>query len=264
MPRKRQSDPVVIRTFAVRHSAPYTIPAHTHTWSQLIYSHTGAITVHTAAGSWVVPPERGVWVPAGMTHSIEMSGQVSMRSLYFAPGLSAGLTRRRLPKACSVVNISPLMRELILHASGGGGLDRRIPAQAHLVAVILDQISTLDQVPLQLSVPRDTHAARAAEILRADPGGPGGARSLDRLARETGASKRTLERRFRAETGMGLGRWRQQLRLLQALRLLAEGQAVTSVALEVGYQSTSAFISMFKKAMGSTPFRYRAAYQSSR
>jgi AraC-like DNA-binding protein len=155
------------------------------------------------------------------------------------------------------------MRELILHASGGGGLDRRVPEQAHLIAVILDQISTLDQVPLQLSVPRDAHAARAAEILRADPGGPGGTRSLDRLARETGASKRTLERRFRAETGMGLGRWRQQLRLLQALRLLAEGQPVTSVALEVGYQSTSAFISMFKKAMGSTPFRYRAAHRSS-
>jgi AraC-like DNA-binding protein len=113
-------------------------------------------------------------------------------------------------------------------------------------------------------VPRDMHAARAAEILRADPGGPGGVRSLDRLARETGASKRTLERRFRAETGMGLGRWRQQLRLLQALRLLAEGQPVTSVALEVGYQSTSAFISMFKKAMGSTPRRYRTTYQSRR
>jgi AraC-like DNA-binding protein len=261
----RQS--VVIRTHAVRHTAPYTIPPHAHTWGQLIYAEAGAITVHTTAGSWVVPPERGVWVPAGMTHSIEMSGHVSMRSLYFAPGLARGVARKRFPRACSVVDVSRLLSELIVHAngaSGGGALDRRIPAQAHLIAVILDQISTLDQVPLQLSVPRDTHAARAAEILRADPGGPGGARSLDRLARETGASKRTLERRFRAETGMGLGRWRQQLRLLQALRLLAEGQPVTSVALEVGYQSTSAFISMFKKAMGSTPRRYRTTYQSRR
>jgi len=255
-------DPIVIRTLAVRHTAPYTIPPHSHTWSQLIYSHTGAITVHTTVGSWVVPPERGVWVPAGMTHSIEMSGEVSMRSLYFAPGLLAGVARRRLPKACSVVSVPPLLRELILHAngpSGGGALDRTVTAHAHLIAVILDQIHALGEVPLQLSVPRDIRAARAAEILRSDLGGLSGTRSLDRLARETGASKRTLERRFRAETGMALGRWRQRLRLLQALRLLAEGQPVTSVALEVGYQSTSAFISMFKKAMGATPFRYRAS-----
>jgi AraC-like DNA-binding protein len=267
MSRTRQSDPVVIRTFAVQHTAPYTIPSHTHSWSQLIYAHAGAITVHTAAGSWVVPPERGVWVPAGMTHSIEMSGNVSMRSLYFAPSLAQGRARKRFPKACSVVNVSPLLRELIVLANGpggGGALDRGVPTQAHLIAVILDQMSELGEVPLQLTVPRDTHAARAAEILRADPGGPAGARSLDRLARETGASKRTLERRFRAETGMGLGQWRQQLRLLHALRLLAEGQPVTSVALEVGYQSTSAFISMFKKAMGSTPRRYRTTYQSIR
>jgi AraC-like DNA-binding protein len=249
MTRTRQRDPVVIRTYQVRHTAPYTIPIHTHTWSQLIYAHEGVITVRTARGSWVVPPERGVWVPAGMTHSIEMSGQVSMRSLYFAPAFA----RKRLPKECSVVNISPLMRELILHVGTGAALDRSVPVQAHLIAVILDQMSLLDEVPLQLSVPRDVHAARAAEILRGDPGET---RSLDRLARETGASKRTLERRFRAETGMGLGRWRQQLRLLHALRLLAEGQPVTSVALDVGYQSTSAFISMFKKAMGETPFRY--------
>jgi AraC-like DNA-binding protein len=259
MPVIRQ-DPVVIRTYAVRHTGPYTIPTHTHTWSQLICAHQGVITVHTARGSWVVPPERGVWVPAGMTHSIEMSGQVSMRSLYFAPSLERGLARKRFPKTCSVVEVSPLLRELIAHASGAGAaaLDRNIPVQARLIAVILDQISALAEVPLQLSVPRDASAARAAEILRTDPGDP---RSLDRLARETGASKRTLERRFRTETGMGLGRWRQQLRLLHALRLLAEGQPVTSVALEVGYQSTSAFISMFKKAMGSTPFQYHQRAQ---
>lgn len=241
----------MIRTYPVRHSAPFTIPTHTHTWSQLIYAEAGAITIRTAVGSWVVPPERGVWVPAGMTHSIEMSGQVSMRSLYFAPGFR----RRMLPKICSVVGISPLLRELILHVSTGAPLDRSVPAQAHLIAVILDQIGMLTEVPLQLAVPRDAHAAKAAEILRRDPGET---RSLDRLARESGASKRTLERRFRAETGMGPGRWRQQYRLLHALRLLAEGQSVTAVALDVGYQSTSAFISMFKKATGATPFRYRA------
>src|SRR5580692_10974597 len=103
MPIKRQPESVVIRTFAAGHSAPYTIPNHTHTWSQLIYASAGVITVHTSQGSWVVPPERGVWVPAGVTHAIEMSGLVSIRTLYFAPGFG----RRRLPGTCSVVNVSP-------------------------------------------------------------------------------------------------------------------------------------------------------------
>jgi AraC-like DNA-binding protein len=250
MSKTRQSDSVVIRTYASGHSAPYTIPPHTHDWSQLIYASAGVITVHTDRGSWVVPPERGVWVPPGVTHSIEMSGTVAIRSLYFAPGFA----RRRLPGTCSVVNISPLMRELILHSTSIGALDRAVPAHARLIAVMLDQIRTLAEVPLQLSMPREPRAARAAEILRADPGRAG---SLDHIAREAGASKRTLERGFRAETGMGFGRWRQQLRLLHSLRLLAEGQPVTSAAVEAGYQSTSAFISMFKRALGSTPFRYR-------
>jgi AraC-like DNA-binding protein len=248
--KKRQTHEVVVRTYAFGHSGGYTIPPHHHDWSQLIYASAGVMTVRTVHGAWVVPPERGVWVPAGVIHSIQMSGSVSVRTLYFAPGFA----RRRLPKACTVVNVSPLVRELILHATKIGALDRGVAAHARLIGVMLDQIQTWSEAPLDLAMPRDPRALRAAEILRAEPGGTG---SLDRIARAAGASKRTLERRFRAETGMGLGRWRQQLRLLHALRLLGEGEPVTTVALEAGYRSASAFISMFKKALGATPFRYR-------
>ncbi len=248
----RQVPRIVVRTFAFGHSGGYTIPPHHHDWNQLIYASSGVMTVRTERGAWVVPPERGVWVPAGVTHSIQMSGAVSIRTLYFAPAFA----RRRLPRACSVVNVSPLMRELILHATKIGSLDRNVAAHARLIGVMLDQIKTWSEAPLDLTMPRDPRALKAAEILRREPGETG---SLDRIARASGASKRTLERRFRAETGMGLGRWRQQLRLLHALRLLAEGEAVTTVALEAGYRSTSAFISMFKKAVGSTPFQYRGA-----
>jgi AraC-like DNA-binding protein len=111
----------------------------------------------------------------------------------------------------------------------------------------------MPEMPLDLAMPSDPRARRAAELLRANPG----TASLDSIARAAGASKRTLERMFRLETGMGLGRWRQQLRLSHALRLLAQGEPVTSVALESGYQSTSAFIAMFRRALGTTPFRYR-------
>jgi AraC-like DNA-binding protein len=253
MPRKRHTDPIVVRTYAFGHSAGFTIPPHHHDWSQLIYASAGVMTVHTSYGSWVVPPERGVWVPAGVTHSIEMSGQVSMRTLYFAPGFAP----RRLPGTCCVVNVSPLMRELILHAITMGALNRGIAVHARLIGVIVDQIRTLPEAPLELAMPRDARARRAAELLRANPGPS----SLDGIARVAGASKRTLERRFRSETGIGLGRWRQQLRLLHALRLLAGGEPVTSVALEAGYQSTSAFISMFKRALGTTPFKYGTTHK---
>jgi len=249
MPKTRHADSIVLRTYAFGHSSGYTIPPHKHDWSQLICAAAGVMTVHTTAGSWVVPPERGVWVPGGVMHSIEMSGQVSVRTLYIAPAFA----QRRLPKTCTVINISPLMRELVLHAVTLKTLDCAVPAQARLIGVLVDQIHAMPEIPLDLAMPVDPRARRAAELMRANPG----TSSLDRVARDAGASKRTLERKFSAETGMGLGRWRQQLRLLHALRLLAQGEPVTSVALESGYQSTSAFISVFKRVLGTTPFRYR-------
>jgi AraC-like DNA-binding protein len=121
--------------------------------------------------------------------------------------------------------------------------------------VLLDQLEALPTIPLQLPVPRDPRAVRVAEWLRKNPDAPG---LLKQVARRAGASVRTLERLFRAETGMTFGKWRQQLRLLHALRELAAGRPVTVVALEVGYDSPSAFIAMFRSALGTTPTRYFA------
>lgn len=251
MPRKRQADPALIRTFAMTFASGFTMESHRHEWSQLIYASSGVMTVWAEEASWVVPPERGVWVPAGVTHSIEMSGRVAMKSIYFAPGFGRG----RLPRACSVVHVTPLMRELILQTCTLGALLRESPAHVRLSRVIVDQIETLPEIPLELAMPRDARACRVAEMLRRSPSSGD---SLERIASSAGASKRTIERRFREEAGMGLGQWRKQSRLLHALRLLAAGEPVTSVALDSGYQSTSAFIAMFKKALGTTPFRYRS------
>jgi len=128
-----------------------------------------------------------------------------------------------------------------------------VVADRRLAHVILDQLETLPAEPLQLPMPRDPRARKAAERLQADPGDPS---SLAEAARATGASKRTLERLFLEETHMTLGRWRLRLRLLEALRLLAEGHSVTRVALDVGYQSPSAFVSVFRRELGTTPARY--------
>jgi AraC-like DNA-binding protein len=242
---------IVVRSFAVRHSNRHTIPPHSHDWHQLIYCSEGVMWVHTAQGEWVVPPNRAVWVPAGIEHSIEMSGRVLMQTLYFATQISGAL-----PRYCCAVNVSPLLRELIVHTVVLGTLDQHDRALTHLIGFLVDQLRALSAIPLQLPLPSDERAMRVVVWLKEHPDNPG---LIKQMAKKVGVGARTLERLFQKETGMTFGKWRQQLRLLHALRLLANGRSVTAVALDVGYDSASAFIVMFKRILGATPHRYFAS-----
>jgi AraC-like DNA-binding protein len=241
-------DTIVVRSFAVRHTHDHVIAPHAHDWHQLIYASEGVIWVQTAQGDWVVPPNRAVWVPAGALHGIEMTGSVFVQTLYLARSVSSAL-----PDHCCAVNVSPLLRELIRHTVRLGMLDANEPARACLIGVLVDQLSALPTIPLQLPWPADERAQRAAAWLRAHPDDAG---AIKQVAKRVALSARTLERLFRKETGLTFGKWRQQLRLLQALRLLAARKPVTAVALDVGYESASAFIAMFKRTLGVTPYRY--------
>jgi AraC-like DNA-binding protein len=257
MSRKRQAPilrtkldgTILVRTFGVTFAGSHTIAAHTHTWDQLTYATEGVLSVRTVQGTWVVPPHRAVWVPAGVEHTEVYSGPVKARSLYFVPQFS-----RFNRKDCTAMNVSPLLRELILAAISIGALDSAVPEQRRLIDIILDQFDTLSAVPLQLRSPRDPRAVRVAELLEADPASND---SLGTIAKRAGASTRTVERLFRSEAGVSFQQWRQRLRLIHALRLLAAGQSVTSVALEVGYSSTSAFIAMFRRELHTTPRQIR-------
>jgi len=226
----------------------HTIPQHFHPEDQLIFASEGVMTLRTDQGTWVVPPLRAVWIPARTAHSVTISGQVSMRTLYFLPRLVKGF-----PKKCFVMNVTPLLRELILHACTFKRLNRKAPVQKRILEIIVDQLQAVHSIPLQLPHPADARAMRIVQALLADPGEP---KTLETLCKDCGASKRTIERIFRAETKMTFGKWRQQLRLLHALQLLASGEKVTAAALDAGYGSPSAFISMFKKQLGATPTRY--------
>jgi AraC-like DNA-binding protein len=250
MPKMRQhpTSDLVVRTLAAGYSSGTVLDHHTHDWAQLVYACEGVMSVHTEQGTWVVPSHRGVWIPAGVEHSIAMSGWVSMRTLYMAPALV-----RTLPRRCCVLAVPPLLRELILHTVAQGALRRDLPEQRHLIEFLLDRLRALPAVPLELPMPRDARALRVAQRWQDDPGAVG---SVDALLTAAGASRRTLERIFQRETGMSLGRWRQQARLLHAMRLLARGEAVTTTALEVGYESPSAFIAAFSLVLGTTPGRY--------
>ena len=241
-------DPVT--TLTHEFSNHHQIPRHVHPEHQLIYACRGVMTGWTLAGSWIVPPQRAVWIPAETPHAITMHGAVSMRTLYVQPRLL------RLSANCCVVNVSPLLRELILHACTFPVLRKRVRSQANLIDMILDQLRVVEISPLQLIHPSDPRAARIAEALSKDPGDT---RSLEAICERAGASRRTIERIFLSETNMSLGRWRQQLRLACSLRLLATGEKITRVAFETGYSTPSAFIAMFRKALGTTPRRYFGA-----
>jgi AraC-like DNA-binding protein len=250
---------LVIRTLAVGYPSGLTLEHHAHDWAQLVYASEGVMTVQTDEGTWVVPSHRAVWIPAGVGHSIAMSGWVSMRTLYMLPRLVGALPRR-----CCVVAVSPLLRHLILQVIALGMLRRDMPEQRRMATVLVDQLRLLPAAPLELPLPRDARALRAAVRLRDQPGERA---LLEEIARAAGASRRTLERIFQSETGMSLGRWRQQARLLHAMRLLAGGQPVTSAALEVGYDSVSAFIATFASVFGTTPgqfYRERVQLETAR
>jgi len=160
---------------------------------------------------------------------------------------------QNLPRTCCVVNVSSLLRELILHACKSPQMSRRSKTHAHLIDILVDQLETVQAIPLQLPAPSDPRAVRVAETLQRDLGE---SRSLAAACKQAGASKRTIERLFQEETRLSLGEWRQQLRLLRSLQLLAAGEKITHAALEAGYSTPSAFIAMFRKTLGTTPRRY--------
>jgi AraC-like DNA-binding protein len=245
MSRSRQP---AVRALSYDYPSGHRVPLHRHRKDQLVFAASGVMTVETPGGCWTVPPNRGVWVPARTTHAIRMSGVVAMRTLYVPPPLATAL-----PRACRVLDVTPLVRELVLAAVARGGLDLQVPEDARLFEVLLDQLRTLPTRALHLPFPRDPRARRVADEMERRPGA---ARPARDVARGSGASQRTIERLFRAETGMSFGAWRQQLRLGRALEKLAGGDSVTAVAFDSGYAGVSAFVAAFKATFGQTPGQY--------
>lgn len=230
-----------------RESGNLIVP-HKHDSAQLIHAAKGVMTVNTEDGLWVVPPQRAVWVPAFTAHSIRMTGRVELRTIYLDPKLQP-----IQGETCCVVRVSKLLHASIMRAIEFRQPYARGGRESRIVDVILDEIREAPMAPLHLPTPKDPRARRIADAFRERPGDR---RAASEWARWAGASERTIERLFRSEVGMTLGRWQQQVRLLRALEILALGQSVTTVALEVGFETPSAFIAMFKRAMGTTPAKY--------
>lgn len=254
MSKKRQSaipgdESILVRSYAVTHPRGLGLPARSfEAWDQLVFATHGVMTVETAEGAWVIPPQRALWLPAGVSHAVRMSGRVTLRTLFFRPRSSAG----RLPRRCTALNVSPLVRELVLHVCRLNVLRRASPGDRRLARLLLELLEKLPTEPLHVPLPTEPRALRAAHRILA----AGGAVSLRVVAREVGASVRTLERGFARDTSLTLGRWCRRARMTEALRLLAEGTSVTRTASVVGYQTPSAFVAAFRRELGITPSCY--------
>lgn len=238
----------MLRSLGLTLPAGHRIKPHTHDWPQVIYAAKGIISVTTSHGIWLAPPMRALWVAAGLRHELHMQGEVEMRTLYLRPDV-APMTM----KPCCVIAVPPLLRELIISIVATGTLDGSNASDAARLRLLADLLTAISEHPLELPMPADPRARKVADKVLARIESDA---ALPQLARATGASHRTIERLFARETGMTFGRWRQQARLLESLRLLGANTPVITTAIKVGYRSPSAFVVAFKTCFGITPAQY--------
>ena len=250
-PRRRltaEQEPfLVARALSTTYSSGSCIHPHRHASHQLLFASSGAMTVTGDRTSWMIPPGRAVLIPAGIPHAIRMWGEVAMRSLYFpvrvpAPVFGAG-TCRVISVQSAAARVDPAGRRDGRARLTGG-------AEARLMSVLDGRARVgADRAAVAAAAVRCARAPAADTDLEES----GGWRDRGCAGRRCGLSTRTLERLFRAETGMRFGLWRQKARLLESVRVLAEGGSVTDAALESGYASVSAYIAAFKQTFGCTP-----------
>ena len=250
-PDDYQTVPRPLAAMPKQYPAGYVLLPHLHPRAQLTYARSGTMTITTVTGIWVVPPQRAVWIPAETEHSIAMTSPVEMVGIYIEPAAAP-----HLPQTACVIAVSRLLRELILEASGLPVLYDETGRDGRVMALILDEVRALPALPLHLPRPRDARLVRLCDELAAKPASN---RDLTGWSAEIGASSRNIERLFAKETGMSFGAWRRQALLLASLSRLAAGEPVTTVALDLGYDSPSAFTAMFRRTLGVTPSRYFAA-----
>ena len=221
---------------------------HTDCRGQLIGVHSGVLDVTTESGTWIVSPQKAVWVPINHLHKVESFRNAKRCCLFIDDQVSSAL-----PDQCSIIQISPLIRELhntFLNLEQPYDKDG---ADGRLLQVLIDQLSTSSESPLNLP---DTDEPRLKKILDFYRQNPSDTQTIQQWADTLGVSVSTLTRMFKHELNMSFTTCRQHIRLLAAVRKLAEGNSIASVAQEVGFQSQSSFTALFRRVYGVTPKRY--------
>jgi AraC-like DNA-binding protein len=243
-----QDVPRPVAALADEYPPNFYDPPHSHKRSQLVYAIDGVLVVTTREATYVVPPQRALWVPAGVVHEARTRGHVSLRTLYLDDAAATGL-----PLTCMTIEVSSLLRELIVEAT-------RIPIEydydsrdGRVMTLIVDEIRGARTAPLHVPMPKHPQLVRVCHAILKDPAQND---VLDDWAVAASMCRRTFTRIFRHETGITFATWRQNVRLVEAMSRLSTGQSVTAVAFDVGYSSPSAFTAMFRRAFGVPPTQF--------
>ncbi|WP_411818598.1 helix-turn-helix domain-containing protein [Hyphococcus sp. DH-69] len=224
---------------------------HSHRRAQLLYASSGVMSVTVSSANYTIPPQRALWIPANVPHEVSCRGHVSLRTLYFNDELAA-----RVEQESFIVEVSDFLKALILELVRLGTTNSYGKRSQLITELLLGELISMPPAPCTVPLPEDFRLRRVCQHILEDPSNK---LTLDDLAAIAGMGRRTFSRLFKVQTGVGVAAWWRQVRLMEALSMLSSGERVTTVALAVGYESPSAFTSVFQKTFGMSPSEYRSS-----
>jgi AraC-like DNA-binding protein/mannose-6-phosphate isomerase-like protein (cupin superfamily) len=236
---------------------------HSHPWAQVVFSTTGVVRVEAEQHSYIVPPQRAVWVPPGVEHAVTVVERAELRTLYLATGgpgagpapLDGGAGAGDWSR-CRVLEVSPLLRELVQQLAHAPDAPASVAAtgrrEATLAALVGDELARARPLPLGVELPSDKRLRALCEAVIDDPARHA---TLEDWAAEAGASPRTVARLFRQELDTSFVQWRRQVLLAKALSMAAQRRPMAHIAAALGYASASAFSAMVRRSAGLPPRR---------
>ena len=243
IPRALVAASAVANLGALEHS-----PRHSHRKAQLLFTVRGVLNCEVDDAVWIVPPQCAVWIPGGLPHTVFGSGEVECISLFIKPPEAPSL-----PTECCTITVSSFLRHLLMRANAIPDFYDVDGPDGRIVSVIFDELAVAPVEDLRLPIPGDPRLKKLADLLIAAPADRA---TVAEWGSRIALSERSLSRMLAQEVGMSFGRWRRQLHIVLALRQLSAGDTVQAVAMDLGYESASSFVTMFRKMVGKPPSRY--------
>ncbi|MGD9592190.1 MAG: helix-turn-helix domain-containing protein [Candidatus Berkiella sp.] len=228
--------------------------SHQHKEGQLFLITDGLLILDTPFGRQTLPAKRAGWIPPNCIHSAKSIGPIKAISLYFNVK-----TASLLPTTPCVFTPNPLLQEIIIRFSNTSNKSSTTASQKHLLALMKEELKSIQTEPLFLPMPHNLKLEKMAlQFIK----NPNIEKSLEQWALSVNMSKRSFTRHFRQETGMSFAKWCQQACIAHALQLLQKKRPVSDIAFELGYESVSAFIKVFKQFVGQTPHQCGVRHQN--
>ncbi|KAF2328209.1 AraC family transcriptional regulator [Flavobacterium daemonense] len=222
--------------------------SHSHPRAQLIYATRGVMHVVVGNNIWVVNPLQGLWLPSGVEHQVTFQKDVNYYSVFIDPSATEGL-----PTDSFSFDIPMFLKQLVFKIITFGTEGNLTDSQLRIIAVFLDELSQIVPSATFLPTTNNERLQKVVDLLLNDVASK---HNIDYYAELSFMSSRTLSRLFIKELGMNFSDWRARLKLIEAIKRLGEKQSIKEIALDLGYETASAFIFMFKKHLGKTPSNY--------